>query len=125
MINIGVLSLSVFQSWIECIYGIPKQEQILGYLSESTFQPVYPIYIYRARPIQIKAVSLYVHMTDDSELLTKYQQNNIRTLVPIFISSFKIQHHWECRYKSYGHSLDDFIQDTLKIPITIYCYYAP
>ena len=114
LLEIGDMRTSVMKSWIEAFFHIPVEEQELGQIAGNDFLFTLEVINNRETFVPREEIYLNVYSTTNDELRSVYRENNIRTMVPIHVTSFDTDHHWVYHYR--GQNVKEFIENTLKIP---------
>ena len=120
LIDMGHMHISVMKSWIGALFHIPIEGYELHCQGEHIVENYFvPTVVENCETfVPRKTIRLHVYSTANDELRSIYEENNIRTMVPIHVTSFEIEHHWVYHYRGQNrpNNVFEFIEDTLKIP---------
>ena len=115
-LEIGCLGISVLKSWVEATFKIPCKEQTMIYDNDEIIEnEFFPKYLSNHRKGDLK-VKLLVYSTADEDLNSLYRRLEIKTILPVDVSSFGTSNVWRFDYRRGGEKLDGFIENSLQIP---------
>ena len=101
LIEIGCLGTSVLKSWVEATFKIPYEEQEVihqGVIIQNEFFPRDAWFIRHEHELNPIRVKLLAYSTSNETLNSLYRRLEIKTILPVDLSSFGTSDVWHYHY---------------------------